>query len=115
MLSFHKASISKYENCILMFKHVMLFSYIVKLLLSSGTLFLEGLNKNKPVIYYGDQILEVVFKDPVFNYTALLWQKEASDIPSKFELLMFSYFAYCTRLPGQIVCINTRPAKKYVR
>ena len=23
-------------------------------------------------------------------YTALLWQKEASDIPSKFELLMFS-------------------------
>ena len=44
----------------------MLFSYIVKLLLSSGTLFLEGLNKNKPVIYYGDQILEVVF-----NYTYL--------------------------------------------
>ena len=27
-------------------------------------------------------------KDP----TALLWQKEASDIPSKSELLMFSYF-----------------------
>ena len=26
------------------------------------------------------------------NNTALLWQKEASDIPSKFELLMFSYF-----------------------
>ena len=25
-------------------------------------------------------------------YTALLWQKEASDIPSKSELLMFSYF-----------------------
>ena len=24
------------------------------------------------------------------DYTALLWQKEASDIPSKFELLMFS-------------------------
>ena len=24
------------------------------------------------------------------NYTALFWQKEASDIPSKFELLMFS-------------------------
>ena len=23
-------------------------------------------------------------------YTALLWQKEASDIPFKFELLMFS-------------------------
>ena len=26
----------------------------------------------------------------LWNYTALLWQKEASDIPSKFELLMFS-------------------------
>ena len=26
------------------------------------------------------------------NYSALLWQKEASDIPSKFELLVFSYF-----------------------
>ena len=25
------------------------------------------------------------------NYSALLWQKEASDIPSKSELLMFSY------------------------
>ena len=24
------------------------------------------------------------------SYSALLWQKEASDIPSKFELLMFS-------------------------
>ena len=24
--------------------------------------------------------------------TALLWQKEASDIPSKFELLVFLYF-----------------------
>ena len=24
--------------------------------------------------------------------SALLWQKEASDIPSKFELLVFSYF-----------------------
>ena len=24
--------------------------------------------------------------------SALLWQKEASDIPSKSELLMFSYF-----------------------
>ena len=24
------------------------------------------------------------------DYSALLWQKEASDIPSKFELLMFS-------------------------
>ena len=30
-----------------MLKHVMLFSYIVKLLLSSYTFFLEGLNKNK--------------------------------------------------------------------
>ena len=26
----------------------------------------------------------------VSDYSALLWQKEASDIPSKFELLMFS-------------------------
>ena len=26
------------------------------------------------------------------NYTALLWQKEASDIPSKSELVMFLYF-----------------------
>ena len=26
----------------------------------------------------------------IFICTALLWQKEASDIPSKFELLMFS-------------------------
>ena len=26
------------------------------------------------------------------DYTALLWQKEASDTPSKTELLMFSYF-----------------------
>ena len=25
-----------------------------------------------------------------FENSALLWQKEASDIPSKFELLMFS-------------------------
>ena len=30
-----------------MLKHVMLYSYIVKLLLSSYTFFLEGLNKNK--------------------------------------------------------------------
>ena len=28
----------------------------------------------------------------VREMSALLWQKEASDIPSKFELLMFSYF-----------------------
>ena len=34
--------------------------------------------------------------------TALLWQKEASDIPSKFELLMFLYFTQCALLPGQI-------------
>ena len=33
---------------------------------------------------------------------ALLWQKEASDIPSKSELLMFSYFTY-------IVCSSSRP------
>ena len=29
---------------------------------------------------------------PFLNHSALLWQKEASDIPSKSELLMFSYF-----------------------
>ena len=27
----------------------------------------------------------------IWNYSALLWQKEASDIASKSELLMFSY------------------------
>ena len=48
-------------------------------------------------------------------YAALHWQKEANDIPSKFELWMFSYFACCILLPGQILCINTHPAKKYVR
>ena len=46
---------------------------------------------------------------------ALLWQKEASDIPSKSELLMFLYFTQCALLPGQILCINTYPAKRYVR
>ena len=37
--------------------------------------------------------------------TALLWQKEASDMPSKSELhvLMFSYFTLCALLPGQIL------------
>ena len=39
-------------------------------------------------------------------YTALLWQKEASGIPLKSELLMFSYFTQCTFLPDQILCIN---------
>ena len=33
-------------------------------------------------------------EDSTGSYTALLWQKEASDIPSKSELLMFSYFTY---------------------
>ena len=41
------------------------------------------------------------------NNTALLWQKEASDIPSKSELWMCSYFTYCALLPGQVLCINT--------
>ena len=49
-----------------------------------------------------------------FN-TALLWQKEASDIPSKSELLMFLYITQCALLPGQILCVSTHPAKKYVR
>ena len=47
--------------------------------------------------------------------TALLWQKEASDIPSKSELLMFSYFTKCALLPGQMSCINTHPDERYVR
>ena len=50
-----------------------------------------------------------------YIYTALLWQKEASDIPSKAELLMFSYCSQCALLPGWILCINTHPAKRYVR
>ena len=62
---------------------------------------------------YLKQHVKVLKKTP--DNTALLWQKEASDIPSKFELLMFSYFAYRTLLPGQILCINTHPAKRYVR
>ena len=32
-------------------------------------------------------------------YTALLWQKEASDIPCKYELLTFSYLTQCALLP----------------
>ena len=28
---------------------------------------------------------------------------------------MFSYLTYCGLLPGQILCINTHPAKIYVR
>ena len=47
-------------------------------------------------------------------HTALLWQKEASDIPSKSELFMFSYFIECALLPGRILCINTHPAKRNV-
>ena len=34
------------------------------------------------------KLLTLMGKDK--HNTALLWQKEASDIPSKFELLMFS-------------------------
>ena len=40
-------------------------------------------------------------------YTALLCQKEASDITSKSELLMFSYITQCALLTGQILYINT--------
>ena len=38
-------------------------------------------------------------------------------VPStcKSELLMFSYFTQCALLPGQILCINTHPAKRYVK
>ena len=39
---------------------------------------------------------------------------EASDIPSKSEFLMFSQFTYCDLLSGQIVCIRTRPLRRYV-
>ena len=31
------------------------------------------------------------------------------------SLLMFSYSTTCALLPGQIVCINTHPAKRYFR
>ena len=46
------------------------------------------------------------------SHTALLWQNEASDIPSKSELLTFSYFTKCAFLSGQILCINTDRAKR---
>ena len=42
-------------------------------------------------------------------------KKEASDIPSNSELFMFSYCTQCALLPGQILCTNTHPAKRYVR
>ena len=41
--------------------------------------------------------------------------KEASDVSSKSELLTFSYFTKCALLRGQILCINSHPAKRYVR
>ena len=47
-----------------------------------------------------------IYRDRV-NYSVLLWQKEASDLRSKSELLIFSYFTQCAPLPGQILCINT--------
>ena len=31
------------------------------------------------------------------------------------ELLMFLYFTPCALLPGQILCVSTHPAKRYVR
>ena len=40
-----------------------------------------------------------------FIHSVLLWQKEASDIPSKSELLMFSYFTLCAL---QMLCINSK-------
>ena len=38
------------------------------------------------------RIMSILLDGSLFieNTSALLWQKEASDIPSKFELLMFS-------------------------
>ena len=34
----------------------------------------------------------------------------------KSELLMFSYFTYYVHvLPGQVLCLNTHPAKRYIR
>ena len=41
------------------------------------------------------------------THAALLWQKEASDTPSKSELLMSSYSTLCALLPGQILCMYT--------
>ena len=42
-------------------------------------------------------------------------RKQGGDIPPKSELLMFLYFTQYPLLPGQILCINTHPAKRYVR
>ena len=49
-----------------------------------------------------------------WSYSALLWQKEASDIPSKSELLMFLHLTQYALLPDQILCINIHPAKRYM-
>ena len=60
-------------------------------------------------------IIGEIFSSKVPINAALLWQKEASDIPSHSELLMFSYFTYCALFPGQILCIKTHPAKRNVK
>ena len=44
--------------------------------------------------YYGNGWTPIIII-PLF---ALLWQKEASDIPFKSELLMFSHSTYCSML-----------------
>ena len=47
---------------------------------------------------------------------AQLWQNEASDIPSKSELLMFLHYLVCSSSrPNWIQVIKTHPAKRYVR
>ena len=42
----------------------------------------------------------------IVDNSGLLWQKEASDVPSKSELLMLSYFTVCAFLPGQINVVH---------
>ena len=62
-------------------------------------------------------LLETKYDDFQKNDAILnMVQKEAIDIPSKSELLMFSIVpGHGALLPGQILCINTHPAKRYVR
>ena len=47
-------------------------------------------------------------------HSALLCQKEASDIPSKSELIdVYIFYLVCSS--RKILCINSHPPKRYVR
>ena len=61
----------------------------------------SGHSKVSDFRYNTDISLSVVFI--MMHYTVLIWQKEASDIPSKSELFMFLYFTKCALLAGQIL------------